>query len=123
MAASDNVLRGGLTPKHIDVSELLRVLRFEVLADPVVPPRPAGPGLVTWEVPAAEFTVHRARVDGPDVRLPGRGPRILLCLSGEVRADDGVSAVTLDGGQAAFAPAGRSATVSGTGVVFQSTTR
>ena len=35
MAASDNVLRGGLTPKHVDVDELLRVLRFEVLDDPV----------------------------------------------------------------------------------------
>ena len=35
MAASDNVLRGGLTPKRVDVDELLRVLRFEVLDDPV----------------------------------------------------------------------------------------
>ena len=35
MAASDNVLRGGLTPKHVDVGELLRILRFEVLDDPV----------------------------------------------------------------------------------------
>ena len=111
MAASDNVLRGGLTPKHVDVPELLRVLRFEVLADPVVPPEPAGPGLVTWPVPAAEFSVYRAEPDGRTVELPGSGPRILLCVAGEVRADDGVSTVTLNGGQAAFAPAGRSARV------------
>ena len=39
MAASDNVLRGGLTPKRVDVDELLRVLRFEVLDDPVRAPR------------------------------------------------------------------------------------
>ena len=38
MAASDNVLRGGLTPKHVDVTELLRVLRFEVLDEPVTRP-------------------------------------------------------------------------------------
>ena len=44
MAASDNVLRGGLTPKHVDVAELLRVLRFEVLADPVRAARPVAPG-------------------------------------------------------------------------------
>lgn len=36
MAASDNVLRGGLTPKHVDVAELMHVLRFEA----GVPPRP-----------------------------------------------------------------------------------
>jgi mannose-6-phosphate isomerase len=36
MGASDNVVRGGLTPKHVDVDELLRVLRFEALAEPVI---------------------------------------------------------------------------------------
>ena len=46
MAASDNVLRGGLTPKHVDVDELLRVLRFEVLDDPVIVARPVAPGVV-----------------------------------------------------------------------------
>ena len=51
MAASDNVLRGGLTPKHVDVDELLRVLRFEVLDDPVLPATEVAPGVVTWPVP------------------------------------------------------------------------
>src|SRR5437763_9660547 len=119
MAASDNVLRGGLTPKHVDVPELLRLLRFEVLADPVVRPRPAGPHLVSWPVPAEEFTLHRAIVSGDGLDLPGRGARIVLCLSGDVRVDDGVAKVTLSGGRAAFGPAGRTARVSGTGVVFQ----
>ena len=41
MANSDNVLRGGLTPKHVDVPELLRVLDFTA-APPPVQPRPAG---------------------------------------------------------------------------------
>ena len=43
MAASDNVLRGGLTPKHVDVPELLRVLRFEPLSDPVRQPVAVSP--------------------------------------------------------------------------------
>ena len=44
MAASDNVLRGGLTPKHVDVPELLRVLRFEVPSPiPVIVPRSRSP--------------------------------------------------------------------------------
>jgi mannose-6-phosphate isomerase len=111
MAASDNVLRGGLTPKHVDVAELLRILRFEVLDDPVVRPRPVAPGVVTWPVPAGDFALYRATVSdgvpagGAAIRLPGSGPRIVLCIEGSATVDDGAGAVELHGGQAAFAPA------------------
>ncbi|GAB3850368.1 hypothetical protein GCM10029963_36480 [Micromonospora andamanensis] len=64
MAASDNVLRGGLTPKHVDVAELLRVLRFEVLDQPVVAPREVADGVVTWPVPVDDFALHRVTVGG-----------------------------------------------------------
>ncbi|HEX2301486.1 MAG TPA: mannose-6-phosphate isomerase, class I, partial [Pseudonocardiaceae bacterium] len=75
MAASDNVLRGGLTPKHVDVEELLRVLRFEVLDDPVLPARPVTPGVVTWPVPVREFALYRIDLDGrPPVEVPASGP-------------------------------------------------
>jgi mannose-6-phosphate isomerase len=122
MAASDNVLRGGLTPKHVDVPELLKVLRFEVLDDPVRQPEPVAPGIVTWPVPIDDFALHRAEVGAgvAAVALPGDGPRIVLCLRGRVRVDDGVSAVELRAGEAAFCPAGRGAVaVSGSGEVFQ----
>jgi mannose-6-phosphate isomerase len=125
MAASDNVLRGGLTPKRVDVPELLAVLRFEPLADPVVRPRRLGPGLVTWDTPAEEFVLHRAEpAQAPGaVTVPGSGPRIVLCLRGEVRVDDGAAAVTLTGGAAAFAPAGRPPLlVSGDGEAYQAGT-
>jgi mannose-6-phosphate isomerase len=127
MAASDNVLRGGLTTKHVDVPELMRVLRFEVLDDPVVRPRRIAPGLVTWPAPIDDFALYRAEPAvagaGPAmITLPGDGPRIVLCLRGEVSVDDGAGAVTLTGGQAAFGAAGRTATVTGTGEVYQATT-
>jgi mannose-6-phosphate isomerase len=121
MAASDNVLRGGLTPKYVDVPELLRVLRFEVLADPVVRPVSVAPGLVTWPVPVDDFALHRAVSAGGTITLPGNGPRIVLCLRGEVHVDDGAGAVTLTGGRAAFGAAGRTATLSGTGEAYQAT--
>ncbi|NJC71533.1 mannose-6-phosphate isomerase, class I [Planosporangium thailandense] len=121
MAGSDNVLRGGLTSKHMDVAELLRVLRFEVLADPVVRPRPLGPGLVTWPTPVEDFALHRAELAGGRVTLPGHGPRIVFCLRGEVRVDDGSGEVVLTGGQAAFGAAGRTASVAGSGEVYQAT--
>jgi mannose-6-phosphate isomerase len=104
MAASDNVLRGGLTPKHVDVPELLRVLRFEALPDPVLAPVPVAPGVCTWPVPVPEFALHRVRLAAPRSRvaLAVPGPRALLCLAGEVEVDDGVSPVTLGPGRVAF---------------------
>jgi mannose-6-phosphate isomerase len=122
MAASDNVLRGGLTPKHVDVPELLGVLRFQVLEEPVVPARGVAPGLVTWPVPVDDFVLHRAELTGGRVELPGDGPRIVLCLRGEVRVDDGAGEVLLTGGQAAFGTAGRAAAVTGRGEVYHATT-
>jgi mannose-6-phosphate isomerase len=122
MAASDNVLRGGLTPKRVDVVELLRILRFEVLSDPVRHPVRVSPGVVTWPVPVDDFALHRALVgaDLPAVTVPGAGPRVVLCLRGSVRVDDGVAALSLSGGQAAFAPAGRPPlAVSGDGEIYQ----
>ncbi|WP_432831512.1 mannose-6-phosphate isomerase, class I [Dactylosporangium sp. CA-092794] len=125
MAASDNVLRGGLTPKHVDVPELLRVLRFEVLDEPVTRPAALGGGLFAYPVPVPDFALHRAVLDAstPAVRLPGGGPRIVLCTRGSVRVDDGVVPVALAQGQAAFAPATRpELAVSGSGEVFQAAT-
>ncbi|MEO0326675.1 MAG: mannose-6-phosphate isomerase, class I, partial [Myxococcota bacterium] len=54
MASSDNVLRAGLTPKHVDVAELLRVVRFDAPAPAVLPAPPAGQAYAT---PAPEFAL------------------------------------------------------------------
>jgi mannose-6-phosphate isomerase len=123
MAASDNVLRGGLTPKRVDVAELLRVLRFEVLAEPVVRPVPLGPGLFTWQVPTREFALCKAVLAGSGaapVTLPARGPRIVFCLRGRVELRAGDQRLTLDAGASAFVAGTEPAvTCSGTGEVFQ----
>ena len=100
MANSDNVLRGGLTPKHVDVPELLRVLDFAAAPPPVHRGRPDGEW-VRYDVPVEEFLLRRW--DGPPaagsrsadpsdhVTVPDGGPRILLCTAGSacVRAGDG----------------------------------
>ena len=88
MAASDNVLRGGLTPKHVDVRELLRVLRFEVLDRPGGAAGAGGTrGGDLAGAGADDFALHRVRLDGavgtddldaagtPDRALPGRRGR------------------------------------------------
>ncbi len=122
MAASDNVLRGGLTPKRVDVDELLRVLRFEVLDEVALPAADVAPGVVTWPVPAREFVLHRVQVDTdrPSVTLPVQGPRVVLCVRGAVAVVDahGVE-VAVPAGAAAFAAADAgTVTVSGAGEVF-----
>ncbi|MFG1655259.1 mannose-6-phosphate isomerase, class I [Micromonospora chersina] len=124
MAASDNVLRGGLTPKRVDVDELLRVLRFEVLDEPVVRPEQVAPGVVTWLVPVDDFALHRVEVTagGPGARLDVPGPRVVLCRAGEVTVADGVGTVTLAAGQAAIGTAaGGPLVLGGSGVAFVAT--
>jgi mannose-6-phosphate isomerase len=126
MAASDNVLRGGLTPKRVDVDELLRVLRFEVLDDVVLPAADVAPGVVTWPVPAREFALHRVALSAslPSVALPVDGPRVVLCVRGEVTVTTGDGAavgagVRVAAGSAAFAAADAGTiTVSGDGEAF-----
>jgi mannose-6-phosphate isomerase len=127
MAASDNVLRGGLTSKHVDVAELRRVLRFEPLADPVLAPVPVAAGVVTWPVPVGDFALYRATVGGrvPRVELAPPGPTVALCLSGEVAVDDGdrtAGGVRLRAGEAAFGRyRGRALSVTGEGEVYLAT--
>ncbi|GAB3133257.1 mannose-6-phosphate isomerase, class I [Tsukamurella serpentis] len=91
MANSDNVLRGGLTPKHVDVPELLRVLDFAPRAPSELAPRTStiGPEVV-FSTPAPEFRVSRIRLDGTALRraasveLDARGPQLLVVTEGTV---------------------------------------
>jgi mannose-6-phosphate isomerase len=83
MANSDNVLRGGLTSKHVDVAELLRVLDFRPCSPPVLHGTETG-GWVRYDTDAAEFLLRRLAGDG-ETAVPDSGPRILLCVGGSVR--------------------------------------
>jgi mannose-6-phosphate isomerase len=92
MANSDNVLRGGLTPKHVDVAELLRVLDFESGPPPLVPGQVDG-ALTRYDTVAEEFRLWRldwsAPTAGDVVPLPEEGPRILLCTEGSAKVSSG----------------------------------
>lgn len=92
MANSDNVLRGGLTPKHVDVPELLRVLDFGAGPAPLATGRTDGP-ITRYDTPAEEFRLWRLDWAGANagdvVSLPAAGPRILLCTSGAAKVSVG----------------------------------
>jgi mannose-6-phosphate isomerase len=123
MASSDNVLRGGLTGKHVDVPELLRVLRYEELPEPRLMSVRAGDGVVWWPAPVADFRLARATVVDQAVRLPLPGrpsPRVVFCLTGSVRVSAAAEELKLAGGEAVFVPAGiDEITLTGSGEVYQ----
>ena len=106
MAASDNVLRGGLTRKHVDVPELLRVLNFEPSPVPILCAERVCDGVVTWPVPVPDFRLYRVAVTGAPVTLDPAGPRTVFCLTGPASVRDNDGAVTLSGGESAFGLAG-----------------
>src|SRR5260370_19966204 len=81
LANSDNVVRAGLTRKHIDVPELLALLDPAVTV-PVLTPAPLGDGVTWFDTPAPEFRLHVADLAQPVVTLPPAGPRIALCTDG-----------------------------------------
>ncbi|MHB9153137.1 MAG: mannose-6-phosphate isomerase, class I [Spirochaetales bacterium] len=84
MATSDNVIRGGLTQKHIDVSDLLGTLDFKAepaLIDPESSDKK--PWEVSWKTPAREFSLSRLDIDeSRNVKIEMDGPEILLCAEG-----------------------------------------
>ena len=102
MAASDNVLRGGLTPKHVDAAELMRVLDARPVAEPRIAAVEVVPGVHRFTPDVVDFalTVVEAgsAVDG--ITLETGGPAIVLCLEGELTLQGELS---LERGQAAFA--------------------
>lgn len=77
MANSDNVLRGGLTSKYVDVPELVRVLNFKSLDNAIVESITDG-AVHHYPVPVTEFTMDRVRLDGVHV-AEHDGPMIILC--------------------------------------------
>lgn len=88
LANSDNILRGGLTPKHVDVPELLRVLDFTCGDMRVLKGDALDANLTIYRTAATEFEL--SRVDwNPSARggvvLDSLGPQILLCTKGSVR--------------------------------------
>lgn len=119
MANSDNVLRGGLTPKHVDVPELLRVLDFRPIDAPVLVPQGTAPAW--FDTPAPEFRLGTIVFDPDpaaasdsggrvaieaDVELPVGYPRIVLCTDGCAQLTSGDAKLEVPRGSAAWLDAG-----------------
>ena len=99
LANSDNVIRAGLTGKHLDVPELLALLDPSVEV-PVLAPRTLADGIAWFDTPAPEFRLYLVDLFGNTVALPGEGPRLVLCTEGSavLRAEPGQRAEIGRGG-------------------------
>ena len=126
MANSDNVLRGGLTPKHIDLRELLAVGVFRTEAARIITGTPgsgssANCTITDYPTPFEEFLFSRIEVQA-DAFLPPAGPEVLLCTEGQLTLGLGGTSVPLVPGASAFVTADDpGVSVEGRGVLLRAT--
>ncbi len=107
MASSDNVLRGGLTPKHIDIPELMKTVDFAPIGVPRVAAVTSGLGQELYVPPFREFRLQRIELapGAEPVPLAQSGPAVVVVVAGAVLLDSPKSELRLARGGSAFVPA------------------
>jgi mannose-6-phosphate isomerase len=122
MANSDNVMRGGLTPKFVNVDELLKVLDFTPGFPGLIDPALEAPGVWRYPTPTPEFSFWRLEVGTDPIELPGEGTgRIVLVTDGSVTLASGTASgdeLTLRRGESALVTATEQVRLSGAADVF-----
>lgn len=123
MANSDNVLRCGLTSKHVDAEELARVVRFDAPPARVLTPREEE-GEEVYPAPVDDFRLSRyvLRPGGPGPRVTLDAPQILLCVAGSVTVSSAEERLRIGPGRSVYVPAGAEAGLEGDGTAFRATT-
>jgi mannose-6-phosphate isomerase len=121
MASSDNVLRGGLTTKHVDIAELSAVVCFEPGQPRVITPVPVAPGELIYRTPSPEFELSVIQATPEGRILEYGGPQILLAIDGSPRLTDAQGrCVIMRRGQSVFLPARQGPIrVDGTGTIVR----
>jgi len=124
MANSDNVLRGGLTAKHVDVEELMRVLNFEPHGLDILTPKERLACEKTFPTSAEEFSLSIIQVDRSCTYRADQiiGPEILLCIrgEGEIQWADASETIRISRGDAFLIPAAVSQySISGTANIYR----
>jgi mannose-6-phosphate isomerase len=121
MASSDNVLRGGLTAKHVDLAALIEVLDFTDGKVPVLYPV-LGPGGLRYQVPVEDFELTRCQLGTDPGVLTTAGPQVVLCAEGRAVLGSADGELELTQGQSAFVPAGAPLTARGPALLYRATT-
>ncbi len=131
MASSDNVLRGGLTPKFVDVRELLQTIEFRAVDVPLLAPEFSGLGQELYRPPFREFQLQRIELapGAAPVPLAQSGAVVVIVVEGAVYFDSPKGDLQLARGGSAFFAASEApvnvhpvAGADGTAVAFAVTT-
>lgn len=118
MAASDNVLRGGLTPKHVDVPELLRIVSTESGPAPIVEPLEVAHGVFGYDVGVSDFRLARVETTFEAVtEIALAGTAIVLATVGDIVVEADGERLELVPGTAAVVSAA-SVAIGGAGEAF-----
>jgi mannose-6-phosphate isomerase len=100
MAASDNVVRGGLTAKHTDPAELLRLVRFEPFTPAIC--RPDWGNIYQYRLPCVGFSlVYLTNEEGETV-MPFARDSILVCVEGRLDLLDGHASIGVGAGESVY---------------------
>lgn len=121
MAASDNVLRGGLTSKHVDAGELLAVLDDTSGTPSTIAPRTVAAGVRRFDVPVPDFALMNVSVEDTEVDLPVTGTSIALATAGAVlvtAVGSGATTVLEPGRAVLITPDEGAMRMTGSGEVF-----
>jgi mannose-6-phosphate isomerase len=104
MASSDNVLRGGLTGKHVDVDELLKTVDFTPLPVPALTPARPREGQQIWQPPFEEFELHRVELapGSSGIDFPAGAPLVVLAAAGAAVAASPCQSLELRRGESLF---------------------
>jgi mannose-6-phosphate isomerase len=110
MANSDNVLRAGLTDKHVNIPELLKLVRFEPTHPAIIAASNAD--TIAYASPAPEFSLTKYYLKkGQAVTISCEAAAILIVLQGALTASDGSTSLDLNAGKSCFYIAGAQITV------------
>jgi mannose-6-phosphate isomerase len=119
MAPSDNVLRGGLTPKHVDVEALLDIAEFEPVDAPLLEPQLSPTGGVTYSPDGLPLRLGLLEGTEVSATLPTSGAVVVVSTDGEWSVVSGDEEVTLERGQACVVAAdGRESRLTGSGQIW-----
>ncbi|MEX0532945.1 mannose-6-phosphate isomerase [Raoultella terrigena] len=117
MANSDNVLRAGLTPKYIDIPELVANVKFEAkpAAELLTQPQQHGAEL-DFPIPVDDFAFSLHALSAQESTLAQQSAAIIFCVEGEATIRKGEQSLTLKPGESAFIASDESpVAVSGSG--------
>ncbi|GJH42789.1 mannose-6-phosphate isomerase, class I [Pasteurella canis] len=103
MACSDNVIRGGLTPKHVDIPALLSVIDCREVEPNIIPIAPEEARIFTYATPAQDFALTNVRYKQGEVhQCQSNSGEILLVMQGSLKILQNSTALYVKKGESVF---------------------